>query len=170
MSASIENEKITLNKLRRQLAAAEATVSGLKLRIAKIEAKCNGEPVPVSGLEVLWKAAWPTARTRSSKQQCRIEWNKIPKGDRPTIETLVAALKIWNRCDEWKKDGHTFVPGLHKWIKNRQWENLPEVEAAPSRTRTAPIPSAPKAAPEDEASPEEIAAMFAALKPRRMNS
>ena len=169
MSASIENQKVTLNKLRRQLADAEATVSALKLKIAKAEAKLTGEPVPVSGLEMLWHAALPIARNRSSKQQCRIEWNKIPKGDRPTIETLVNALKIWNRSDEWRKDGHSFVPGLHRWIARRCWEDLPEVEAARSRTPKArsldistPLP--------DAATPEEIAEILGSIKPRRMNS
>jgi hypothetical protein len=166
MSASIESLKISAAKLRKQIAATEATLSGLKLKLAKAEAGLTGEPVPVSGLDVLWAAAFPTARTRSSKQQCRIEWNKIPRAERPTVETLVAALKAWNRCDEWKKDGHAFVPGLHKWLKNRCWEDLPEVEAAPSRTRTAPIKSAPKTAPGEQATPAEIAAIFATLKPK----
>jgi hypothetical protein len=169
MSASIENQKITLNKLRRQLADAEATVSGLKLKIAKAEAGLTGEPVPVSGLEMLWHAALPIGRNRSSKQQCRIEWNKIPKGDRPAIETLVSALKVWNRSDEWRKDGHSFVPGLHRWIARRCWEDLPEVEAARSRTPSARTLDIAGPSP-DAATPEEIAAMFQSLKPRRMNS
>jgi hypothetical protein len=169
MSASIENQKVTLNKLRRQLADAEATVSALKLKIAKAEAKLTGEPVPVSGLEMLWHAALPIARNRSSKQQCRIEWNKIPKGDRPTIETLVNALKIWNRSDEWRKDGHSFVPGLHRWIARRCWEDLPEVEAARSRTPKARTLDISTPLP-DAATPEEIAEILGALKPRRMNS
>ena len=169
MSASIENQKITLNKLRRQLAEAEATVSGIKLKIAKAEASLTGEPVPVSGLEMLWHTALPIARNRSSKQQCRIEWNKIPKGDRPTIETLVHALKVWNRCDEWRKDSHSFVPGLHRWLARRCWEDLPEVEAARSRTPSARTLDIAGPSP-DAATPEEIAAMFQSLKPRRMNS
>jgi hypothetical protein len=169
MSASIENQTVTLNKLRRQLADAEATVSALKLKIAKAEAKLTGEPVPVSGLEMLWHAALPIARNRSSKQQCRIDWNKIPKGDRPTIETLVNALKIWNRSDEWRKDGHSFVPGLHRWIARRCWEDLPEVEAARSRTPKARTLDISTPLP-DAATPEEIAEILGALKPKRMNS
>ncbi len=169
MSASIENQKITLNKLRRLLADAEATVSGLKLRIAKAEAKLTGEPVPVAGLDVLWKHALAIARNRSSKHLCRKAWNMIPRNERPTVEVMVHALKIWNRSPEWKKDGNQYVMALDRWIKERRWEDLPEVEAAPSRYPTAPKPLI-KSAPEASATPEEIAEILGALKPRRMQS
>lgn len=159
-----------VERLQRQLADAEAVVGGLRARLAKLDAKRTGEPAPENGLEMLWKAARPMAKTRSSKQQCRAEWSRIPVQDRPPISQVVDALYRWNRCEEWKKDSNAFVPGLHLWIKRRQWENIPETnEQAPSR-----YPSAPKAvaktAPEDAATPEEIAAILAPLRAKRMNS
>ena len=116
----------SLDRLRQQLATAEATAENLRHKIAAHQAKLDGSPPPVSGLDLLWKTALPIARTRSSKIQCRTEWNRIPKDQRPTVQFALDCLKIWNRCEEWKKDGNTFVPALHRWIKNRQWENLPE--------------------------------------------
>ena len=152
------------NDLRRRIAAGEADLDALRAKLAGIEAKLAGNPVPiVSGLDLLWKIALPNSRSRSSKQQCRVEWNKIPKADRPPVQTLLDALKIWNRCDDWKRDANTFAPGLHRWIKNRCWEDLPEVSAAPSRYRATP----PKLTPpsnEQAATPAEIAAILAPLK------
>lgn len=170
MSAAKDALQATAAKLRKQLADAEATVSGLKLKLAQAEAKLTGQPVPVSGLDALWKIALPIARTRSSKHLCRKAWNLIPKGDRPTIEVMIHALKVWNRCIEWKKDGNQFVPALDRWIKERRWEDLPEDAAAPSRYPTAPKPLITSAPTEATATAADMAALLAALKPRRMQS
>ena len=113
-------------KLRNQLADAEAVVAHLKAKIAKIDAKLTGEPTPETGLDMIWKAALPMGRQRSSKVQCRQAWNRIPAGERPKVGEVLAALKAWNRCDAWRRDGNQFVPGLHKWIAARQWDNIPE--------------------------------------------
>ena len=160
---------MTVLQLRKKLADAEATVSGLRIKLAQAEAKQTGQPVPVSGLDALWKIALPIARNRSSKHLCRKAWNLIPRGDRPTIETMLPALKVWNRSIEWKKDGNQFVPALDRWIKERRWEDLPEDAAAPSRYPTAPKPRI-QSNPDEAATPAEIAELLAALKPRRMNS
>lgn len=144
MSAGRDKLESQAARLRDELATAEAIVSDIKTRLAKIEAKLTGEPAPQTGLDMLWAAALPIARTRSSKIQCRTEWLRIPVSARPPVRTVIDALKIWNRCEEWKKDGNAFVPALHRWLKNRQWENLPESSKPdPSaRYRTAQ-PTAP---------------------------
>ena len=79
--------------LRKQVAAAEATLEILRAKLAKIDAELNHTPAPVSGLDLLWKAALPMARTRSSKVQCRTQWNRIPLAERPTVQTASDALK-----------------------------------------------------------------------------
>lgn len=152
--------RATENRLRRELADAEATVSDISIKLAGVVAQLGGESVPVSGIDALWKVALPTARTRSSKHKCRKAWNLIPKAQRPEIETMINALKVWNRCPEWKRDGNQFVPALDKWIKERRWEDLPEVSEAPSRARTLPkviVQSDPSEAVTDR---EEIASLL----------
>ena len=161
MSASIEALKVSANKLRKQIATLEATLSGLRLKLAKIEANLTGSPEPISGLDVLWKTAYPIARNRSSKQQCRIEWNRIPKAERPPVEEIIKALKIWNRSEDWKKDGNSFVPGLHKWIKNRCWEDLPDVPQPSARYQNIHKTSAPHPPTEPVTDSAEIAALLA---------
>lgn len=171
MSKSKEKLIADAERLRLQIADAEANLGHLKAKLARLEAQLTGEPVPSFGLDQLWKTALPIGRTRSSKQNCRIEWNRIPKHDRPTIQTAVDALKIWNRCEEWKKDGHAYVPGLHRWIKSRQWENLPEVSTRDVSARYR-VPQKPvqQTAPEDIATQEDIADILSVLRPNRMNS
>lgn len=171
MSKSKAQLQSDANKLRDEIARNEAILGNQRARLAKIEALLTGDPAPETGLDQLWKVALPIARTRSSKQNCRIEWNRIPKHERPAVQTVVDALRIWNRCEEWKKDGNAYVPGLHRWIKARQWENLPEVSGRDplARYRSAPK-TVPQTAPEDAATPEEIAEFLNVLKPKRMNS
>lgn len=165
MSAAQDKLHAQAAKLRRQIADGEAAVDQLRAKLAIIEAKLTGGPLPLSGLGILWQTALPMARQRSSKIQCRSEWNRIPKDERPRVEELLAALKIWNRCDEWKKDGNTYVPGLHRWIKARQWENLPEVASriAPSRYRNTPKP-VPASNPADEITDRAEIAAFLSLR------
>ncbi len=167
MAESKTNSAATAERLRKQIAKAEAALDILKNKLAKAEARVSGAPAPVTGLDLLWKEAFPIAKTRSSKFACRTEWNRIPLSERPTIAEALSALKIWKRCDEWKADGNTFVPGLHKWIKNRQWENLPEVTVVdPSaRYRSAPKKPEPPSDPSEEVTdPAEIAKILG-IKP-----
>lgn len=85
-----------------------------------------------------------------------------PPGERPKIADAVAALQIWNRSEEWKKDGNSYVPALHRWIRNRQWENLPEVvRVNPSARYSNPVRPQRNTTRADEADivtdPDEIA-------------
>lgn len=157
------------NKLRKQLADAEATVSGLRIKLAQAEALLTNQPVPVSGLDALWTAALSIARNRSSKHKCRVEFNRIPKADRPEIQTMIDALKVWNRCPEWKRDGNQFVPALDRWIKERRWEDLPEVPQASNRYQTIPRPAA-KTEPGEAVTDAAEVAKLLSLKPDRVRS
>ena len=158
MSESKAKSQATANRLRTQIAKAEAALDILRDKLAKAEANLDGKPAPATGLDLLWKEAFPVARTRSSKFQCRTEWNRIPLAERPTVAEAHAALKIWKRCEEWKIDNHSYVPGLHKWIKARQWENLPEVTTVdPSaRYRSTPKPKQPADPADEVTDPEEM--------------
>lgn len=160
-------------KLRDQLAKAQAIVDDLAARLRKVEGKISSDPSPETGLEILWKEAPRMARTRSSKFKCRAAWNRIPPTQRPRVVEVIAALKAWSRCSEWKKDDGQFVPALDRWIKERRWESLPEESNSDvaARYRVASKP-ARFTAPEDVATPEDIAEIFKALSPksRRMNS
>lgn len=169
MSESKSALAAKLPKLRKQLADAEAAASTAKLKIAQIEALLDHQPVPVSGLDALWKIALPIARNRSSKHCCRIEWNRIPKAERPTIEQMLESLRKWNRCPEWKQDGNQFVPALHRWIKERRWEDTPEPPTPSARYQHIEKAAAPHDPADEISDPAEIAKILG-IRPPRMNS
>jgi hypothetical protein len=143
----------------------EATREGSGLRLV-IQ---NPDSPQLHDSEELWNASLPIARNRSSKLKVKKAWDAIPKRERPVLSDAIAALKRWNRCDAWRKDSNQFVPGLHRWITDRQWENLPETDdrPAPSRYRSNPPPIPISAEP--PATPAEIAELLQ-LRPRRMKS
>lgn len=168
MSKSKAQLQAEAGKLRLKIAETEAILTGLRNRLAKIDAQAAGEPAPETGLELIWKAALPISRTRSSKMLCRKAWNMIPLADRPKIPEALAALHAWNRCEEWKKDGNQYAIALDRWIRERRWESLPETKAerdALARYRTTPQLHQPEPSQEvlDRA---EIAALLSVKAPR----
>jgi len=75
------------------------------------------------GLEILWKSSPRKSRERSSRQQVDAEWKKIKIADRPKESELIEAITAWSKSEKWATG---YAEGLHLWVKNRQWENLPE--------------------------------------------
>lgn len=158
-------KETTEAKLRRQIAELEAKADALKVKLEKLLAAKTGEKAPVTGLDLLWLAALPKSRERTTKEQCRIEWNKIPKGDRPIITDMIEALKAWNQSDEWIKDRNAYAPGLHRWIKNRGWECPPQIRQAPSRHRAVPAKPAPQTDDAEVITDRAELARFFSFKP-----
>lgn len=136
-------------KLRNQIASAEEKLDRLKAKLWKLTTNQTGEKGPLTAIDLLWQAALPMSRCRSSKQQCRTAWGLIPISARPTNDELLHALKTWNKCEQWKAEGGVFVPGLHRFIKHRMWEDLPEVSDPMSRYKNPPKPAPEKPAPQD---------------------
>ena len=163
-------------KLRGKIVTAETELDELRRKLATIESKLSTEAGPSSpaqlktGLDMLWAAALPKARERSSRHRCRTEWNRIPIAERPTLKTLLDALKAWNRCEAWRCDGNAFVPGLHRFIKERLWEDLPEDSRYFSRHAPTPKPPPPEPTAEDKAALAEFLKkpLFGATKGPRL--
>lgn len=91
-------------------------------------------PNPLKGewsefLDSVWKAGPIQSRNRSSKRQLEQAWKKMPK--KPEESEVLRVLALWVNSHAWTKDNCEFVPGIHRWIQNRQWENEPEVPAQP---------------------------------------
>ena len=143
MNAKEKAAKIA--KLRKEIVALEAKLGGLREDLARLE-RHEGDTSPLSGLDLLWKAALPISRQRSSKHQCRVAWHRLPAAERPPIEEAVAALKAWNQCDQWTKDRNAYAKGLHLFIQYRLWEDVPQVSDPLAKYRPSK-PAAPVAPP-----------------------
>ena len=90
-----------------------------------VQGQGQGEGEDIVGsddpLELIWNNAPKKARERSSRKQLKTEWGKIK--DKPSSDRLQDALNSWNKSQKWV-DG--FAEGIHRWIKNEQWFDLPE--------------------------------------------
>lgn len=69
---------------------------------------------------LIWSKTPAMGKQRSSKKQLIQAWKKIK--NKPSVETLTEALAAWNESKKWK-DG--YCEGIHIWVTNEQWGNLP---------------------------------------------
>jgi len=79
-----------------------------------------------SPINELWDLCPDTAKRRSSKKSVKGAWGAIPAAFRPEQDELLSAYKAWLKTEDWEKDNGKFIPGLHRWVKDRQWENIPK--------------------------------------------
>ena len=89
----------------------------------------NGAEDVSETLQLIWENTPKLGRQRSSKAELEKEWRKIPRADRPGQGRLVESLDQWNKSQSW---GEGYIPGIHRWVKQRQWEQDPE----PAKTST----------------------------------
>tara|TARA_R110001592_G_scaffold71939_3_gene219541 strand:+ start:4806 stop:5543 length:738 start_codon:yes stop_codon:yes gene_type:complete len=117
----LTDELLTVYRLNDALRAENTALRG-----GKAEVTLTSQQSVSTVLKALWEAAPEKARRRSSKKQVLDAW-KATK-EKPDQEDMLHALEAWMRCEDWTKSNGDFVQGLHLWIKNRQWENVPDVE------------------------------------------
>ena len=156
-----------IDQARMKVAEQEAILGDLKEKLARLLKQQNpADAAAVSGLDLLWKAALPKSRERSSRHKCRVAWHRIPKSERPSLDLAISALKAWNRCEEWSKDRSQFAPGLHRFISERMWEDVPEVHDPLGVYRKPAKPAAPDPDPDDLASADDVAEILGGLTRR----
>jgi hypothetical protein len=70
------------------------------------------------GFEVLW-VAFPrkTAKPKAAKAFARL------KPDDAMLATMLAALAVQKRSEQWTKDGGQFIPHPATWLNERRWED-----------------------------------------------
>lgn len=85
----------------------------------------NNTPISPTVPELIWSIAPNTGKSRSSQYRVEQEWSKIPQKERPDEETILSALKAWISSDDWTRENGQFVPGIHRWVKDRKWECPP---------------------------------------------
>lgn len=74
-------------------------------------------------LKLIWESCPKQGRERSSKPKLADAWRKLTAKNKPSMETVKNALEAWNASNKWKTG---FCEGIEKWVRNMQWENLPE--------------------------------------------
>lgn len=128
---------------KQQAAIGQATTNknGNKERIEKFNNFSFVSDDTEKLLKSLWDSSPAQARKRSSRKQVAQAWSRVKAADRPDAATLVNAMRAWRNDHEWKKDGGQFIPGLHQWVKNEKWSDLPQTSSALSMDATARNPN-----------------------------
>lgn len=94
------------------------------------------DPTPEQRTEFLrkfWEMTPGLGRERSSKKKVAAAWDAIKKSDRPPFEVVLDAMEAWCRSESWTKDGGKFVQGIHIWLNDQQWEQIPDAAASQSK-------------------------------------
>lgn len=94
------------------------------------------DPTPDPRKEFLrefWEMTPKMGRERSSKKKVAAAWDAIKKSDRPSFDEVLTAMKAWCRSESWTKENGKFVKGIHIWLNDQQWEQLPD--AAPGQSK-----------------------------------
>lgn len=74
-------------------------------------------------IENLWSCFNATSKARSSRKQLEDAWKAVtPK---PDYSATIESARAWAASHEWTKDGGTFAPAAHLWVKRRKWEDSP---------------------------------------------
>jgi uncharacterized protein YdaU (DUF1376 family) len=88
-------------------------------------------------VSAVWSAYPKVGRERSNKADTEEAFRKIPAKDRPTPDDITSALAKWKLSLSWTDNGGAFVPGVHRWVKARQWENIPDPASTTKPSRHA---------------------------------
>jgi hypothetical protein len=147
--------------------AASDTLSEAE-RLARLEREKKREEKEKKArdFEIFW-AAYPK---KEAKKDAETAWMKVEA----PVETLLAALAIKVKCDDWLKAKGQFIPLPATWLRAKRWE-----DEAPSIGNTVPGPTGPdpallkieqdskRAAPP---SPETLARMAELRKPKEIHA
>jgi hypothetical protein len=132
-----DNHEVTgsFNSLGNSLKGEHKRNSNSKVIVMEEEGNSN-ELILVSDetketLLSLWDNSPKQSRNRSSKKKVADAWKRIKT--KPTKNQLLDAMDAWCKCEDWTKDGGQFAPGLHIWIKDEKWQDLPEINFAPQQ-------------------------------------
>jgi hypothetical protein len=77
-------------------------------------------------LKLIWKLAPKKSKERSSQVKLIKSWKLIKAESKPTIEVIEESLTAWNLSEKWKSG---YAEGIHIWVNDHQWNNLPEPAA-----------------------------------------
>jgi hypothetical protein len=89
-------------------------------------------------LKIIWNQTPPMGQQWSSPKQLKDEWMKIPAAEHPTKEIVMDALNQWRASEAWQKESGRWVPAIHKWIRDRKWENIPTNQTTSTKLKKLP--------------------------------
>jgi hypothetical protein len=76
----------------------------------------------------VWAAAPSMSRDRSSRAESFKVWREHKLEVR--CAEVLESLERWKQSAQWQKDDGQYVLGLHRWLRNRKYEEVPSGEAS----------------------------------------
>lgn len=135
LNLSRQNIKTSLNKLALNNLINYKKVSN-KLNISMENETKNKGVKQVAKLEAneqlnnYFDIFWKEYPKKKSKPTAKKEFLKLKKMDSELFDKIIDALKIQKNSNDWKKEEGKYIPYPQKWIKERRWEDIQEVETS----------------------------------------
>lgn len=74
----------------------------------------------------IWEICPKIGRERSSQDQLLAQVRKLPAVVIGDAEGILESLRAWKLSESWTKDNGSFVPGIHRWVKDGKWKSKPD--------------------------------------------
>jgi hypothetical protein len=93
------------------------------------EALAGASTMLANATDMKFKAFWEAYPKKRGKGAARKAWEKA-KG-KPSIDTVIDAIKAQKRSPDWTKDGGQYIPNPATWLNQERWsdEVVPQVVA-----------------------------------------
>lgn len=79
----------------------------------------KAEIATTPGFDRFW-AEWPAHFRKVDRKGCFAKWHS--RGLECIVEKIIAAVKLWKACDQWRKDSGQFIPAPIVWLNQERWD------------------------------------------------
>lgn len=70
----------------------------------------------------LFENFWKSYPRKQAKVYARKVWQRL-KVDEELFNSIMEALKVHKKLEQWKRDGGQFIPHASTWLNQRRWED-----------------------------------------------
>ncbi len=98
------------------------------------ERETGTRPTGATGTPRGFDRFWAVYPRRVGKQDALKAWGQLNPDD-DLVELIVAGVERWKTCDQWTKDGGSFICYPATFIRGRRWEedDRPDVPPQPPK-------------------------------------
>ena len=80
-------------------------------------------------MEEEFESWWKQYPRKLAKGDARKAWHQTSK-IRPPVGRLIKAVIAARGCEQWRKDGGSFIPYPATWLRQERWEDVHEIDLA----------------------------------------
>lgn len=91
--------------------------------LKRTESKRTEPRTLVRVADTLFDAFWAAYPKKKAKDAAKKEWDKR-RPDHALLDTMLAALRVQARSDDWIRDGGRFIPHPSTWLHQARWTDV----------------------------------------------